>query len=114
MRRAPGTTTATVLARAIYDESCKSAAAGIAPQDMRKGVQLGVDHVVARLKERAKMISTPEEIAQVPAEPPGASVLASLCEPCHIVTTEQEPLIGICWKQSKQADLHAQGDHANA
>jgi chaperonin GroEL (HSP60 family) len=64
-----GTTTATVLARAIYDESCKSAAAGIAPQDMRKGVQMGVDHVVARLKERAKMISTPEEIAQVHAGP---------------------------------------------
>lgn len=70
-----GTTTATVLARAIYDESCKSAAAGIAPQDMRKGVQMGVDHVVARLKERAKMISTPEEIAQVLAESLGASVL---------------------------------------
>ena len=63
-----------MLARAIYDESCKSAAAGIAPQDMRKGVQMGVDHVVARLKERAKMISTPEEIAQVHAKPSSVQV----------------------------------------
>lgn len=62
-----------MLARAIYNESCKSAAAGIAPQDMRRGVQMGVDHVVARLKERAKMISTPEEIAQV------SSNTAELC-----------------------------------
>jgi len=60
-----GTTTATVLARAIYNESCKSAAAGIAPQEMRKGVQMGVEHVIAELKGRAKMISTTEEIAQV-------------------------------------------------
>lgn len=54
-----------MLARAIYNESCKSAAAGIAPQEMRKGVQMGVEHVIAELKGRAKMISTTEEIAQV-------------------------------------------------
>ncbi len=60
-----GTTTATVLARSIYQESCKSTAAGVNPQEMRKGVQAGVDHVVQALKDRAKMISTPEEIAQV-------------------------------------------------
>ena len=60
-----GTTTATVLARSIYEEGCKSTAAGINPQEMRKGVQMGVDHVVNVLKGRAKMISTPEEIAQV-------------------------------------------------
>mmetsp|Transcript_19540 Transcript_19540/g.59078 ORF Transcript_19540/g.59078 Transcript_19540/m.59078 type:complete len:581 (+) Transcript_19540:83-1825(+) len=60
-----GTTTATVLARAIYRESCKSTAAGCNPQEMRKGVQMGVDHVIMDLKKRAKMISTTEEIAQV-------------------------------------------------
>lgn len=60
-----GTTTATVLARSIYEEGCKSTAAGINPQEMRKGVQMGVEHVVETLKARAKMISTPEEIAQV-------------------------------------------------
>lgn len=58
-----------MLARAIYEETCKSAAAGIAPQEMRKGVQMGVDHVVQQLKARAKMISTPEEIAQVSLVP---------------------------------------------
>lgn len=83
-----GTTTATVLARAIYDESCKSAAAGIAPQEMRKGVQMGVDHVVAQLKARAKMISTPEEIAQVSTrhcvrEAPERSRWSPCLDHCH-------------------------------
>lgn len=65
-----GTTTATVLARAIYRESCKSTAAGCNPQEMRKGVQMGVDHVIMDLKKRAKMISTTEEIAQVNSQDP--------------------------------------------
>lgn len=60
-----GTTTATVLTRAIFAEGSKSVAAGLNPMDLRRGVQLGVDHVIAELKSRAKMISTTEEIAQV-------------------------------------------------
>ena len=84
-----------MLARAIYDESCKSAAAGIAPQDMRKGVQMGVDHVVARLKERAKMISTPEEIAQVPADSRcnAADALPSHYGSCHGLASGREPAL---------------------
>ena len=60
-----GTTTATVLTRAILVEGCKSVAAGMNPMDLRRGINLAVDHVVAELKKRAKMISTTEEIAQV-------------------------------------------------
>ncbi|EFN56250.1 hypothetical protein CHLNCDRAFT_51922 [Chlorella variabilis] len=60
-----GTTTATVLTRAILVEGCKSVAAGMNPMDLRRGINLAVDHVVAELKARAKMISTTEEIAQV-------------------------------------------------
>jgi len=41
-----GTTTATVLARAIYREGCKSVAAGMNPMDLRRGINLAVDHVV--------------------------------------------------------------------
>eukprot|EP00887_Chlorella_sp_A99_P004323 scaffold15.g4323.t1 len=60
-----GTTTATVLTRAILVEGCKSVAAGMNPMDLRRGINLAVDHVVGELKKRAKMISTTEEIAQV-------------------------------------------------
>jgi chaperonin GroEL len=59
-----GTTTATVLARAVLNEGCKSVAAGMNPMDLRRGINLAVDHVLTVLKSRAKMISTTEEIAQ--------------------------------------------------
>ena len=62
---APGTTTATVLTRAILAEGCKSVAAGMNPMDLRRGINMAVEHVVGVLKARAKMISTTEEIAQV-------------------------------------------------
>jgi len=46
--RAPpaGTTTATVLARAILNEGCKSVAAGMNPMDLRRGINMAVDHVL--------------------------------------------------------------------
>ena len=60
-----GTTTATVLTRAIIKEGLKSVAAGMNPMDLRRGIRKAVDSVVDNLKSRAKMISTTEEIAQV-------------------------------------------------
>uniref|UniRef100_A0A7N0V9K0 Uncharacterized protein n=1 Tax=Kalanchoe fedtschenkoi TaxID=63787 RepID=A0A7N0V9K0_KALFE len=60
-----GTTCATVLTRAIFSEGCKSVAAGINAMDLRRGITMAVDSVVANLKSRARMISTSEEIAQV-------------------------------------------------
>merc|ERR1719498_331294 len=60
-----GTTTATILARAIFKEGCNSVAAGMNPMDLRRGIQLAVDRVVSELKSKAKLISTTEEIAQV-------------------------------------------------
>eukprot|EP00798_Chlamydomonas_sp_ICE-L_P030687 gene30687-35714_t len=60
-----GTTTATVLTRAILSEGCKAVAAGMNPMDLRRGINLAVDHVVQVLKSRAKMITTTEEISQV-------------------------------------------------
>ena len=38
-----GTTTATILARAIFKEGCKSVAAGMNPMDLRRGIQMAVD-----------------------------------------------------------------------
>lgn len=60
-----GTTTATVLARAIYAEGCKAVAAGLNPQDLRRGINLAVDSVVATLTEISRPITSKEEIAQV-------------------------------------------------
>ncbi|CAL0308720.1 unnamed protein product [Lupinus luteus] len=60
-----GTTCATVLTQAILTEGCKSVAAGVNVMDLRSGINKAVDAVITDLKNRALMISTPEEITQV-------------------------------------------------
>ena len=60
-----GTTTATVLARAIYAEGVKSVATGMNPMDIKRGIDAAVRHVLKDLKEQTKMITSKEEIAQV-------------------------------------------------
>ena len=60
-----GTTTATILARAIFKEGCKSVAAGMNPMDLRRGILLAVDTVVASLKEQSVPIKGKEHIASV-------------------------------------------------
>ena len=60
-----GTTTATVLARAIYNEGCKAVAAGMNPLDLRRGIQLAVNSVVEHLTAISKPITSKEEIMQV-------------------------------------------------
>merc|ERR1719330_455577 len=60
-----GTTTATVLARAIYNEGCKAVAAGMNPTDLRRGVQMAVNCVVETLEGISKPITSKEEIKQV-------------------------------------------------
>lgn len=60
-----GTTTATVLARAIYSEGCKAVAAGLNPLDLRRGIQLAVSKVVSTLEEISRPINSKEEISQV-------------------------------------------------
>jgi chaperonin GroEL len=60
-----GTTTATVLAQAIVREGMKSVAAGMNPMDLKRGVSLAVEAVVADLKKRSKKVKSNDEIAQV-------------------------------------------------
>ena len=60
-----GTTTATVLAQAIVREGCKSVAAGMNPMDLRRGIDLAVNSVVANLAKQSKAISTEAEVRQV-------------------------------------------------
>src|SRR5512135_2284286 len=60
-----GTTTATVLAQAIVKEGAKFVAAGMNPMDLKRGIDLAVDAVVADLKSHAKKVTSNDEIAQV-------------------------------------------------
>ncbi|KAH7964974.1 hypothetical protein HPB49_002719 [Dermacentor silvarum] len=60
-----GTTTATVLARAIAREGFERISKGANPIEIRKGVMLAVEKVVEELKKLSKPVTTPEEIAQV-------------------------------------------------
>ena len=60
-----GTTTATVLAQAIYTIGSKNVAAGANPMDLKRGVDKAVSTVVASLKSQSKAIETSQEIAQV-------------------------------------------------
>src|SRR5512138_3067813 len=60
-----GTTTATVLAQAIYREGSKLVAAGHNPMDIKRGIDKAVESVVAELKKLSKPTKDHKEIAQV-------------------------------------------------
>ncbi len=60
-----GTTTATVLAQCIAQEGAKAVAAGMNPMDLKRGIDMAVEAVVASLGKRSKKISTSDEVAQV-------------------------------------------------
>ncbi|HCO91510.1 MAG TPA: molecular chaperone GroEL, partial [Alphaproteobacteria bacterium] len=60
-----GTTTATVLGQAIVREGAKSVAAGMNPMDLKRGIDMAVEAVIADLAKRSKKIKSSEEIAQV-------------------------------------------------
>src|SRR6516164_5894026 len=60
-----GTTTATVLAHAIVREGAKAVAAGMNPMDLKRGVDLAVEALVADLQKNSKDVTSNEEIAQV-------------------------------------------------
>ena len=60
-----GTTTATVLAQAIVKEGAKAVAAGMNPMDLKRGVDMAVEAVVADLSSRSNKINDSAEVAQV-------------------------------------------------
>lgn len=60
-----GTTTATVLAHAIYREGMRNVAAGTNPMDMKRGIEKAVDVVVDELRKLSKPVADKKEIAQV-------------------------------------------------
>mmetsp|Transcript_1777 Transcript_1777/g.2731 ORF Transcript_1777/g.2731 Transcript_1777/m.2731 type:complete len:586 (-) Transcript_1777:224-1981(-) len=60
-----GTTTATVLTRAIYSEGIKAVAAGMNPMDLKRGIDLACGKVFDHLKSMTRMIDSKEEISSV-------------------------------------------------
>ncbi|HPJ96116.1 MAG TPA: chaperonin GroEL [Syntrophales bacterium] len=60
-----GTTTATILAQAIYREGAKTVAAGSNPMDVKRGIDKAVESVVAELRKQSKPTKDQKEIAQV-------------------------------------------------
>ena len=62
-----GTTTATVLARAILREGARNIVAGSNPMAVQRGIRKGVEAAVAKLDEMSKKVSSKEQIAQVGA-----------------------------------------------
>jgi chaperonin GroEL len=60
-----GTTTATVLAQAIYREGSKLVAAGHNPMELKRGIEKGVETVVEELKKQSKPTKEQREISQV-------------------------------------------------
>jgi len=62
-----GTTTATVLARAIFREGTRNVAAGSNPTAVRRGIDKAVAAAVGHLMEIARKVERPEEVAQVGA-----------------------------------------------
>jgi chaperonin GroEL len=60
-----GTTTATILAQAIYREGIKNIAAGANPMALKRGIEKAVKLVVEDIKKNAKEVSKKEEMAQV-------------------------------------------------
>ena len=60
-----GTTTATVLAHALYREGIKNVTAGANPMDLKRGIEKAVEVVVNELKKLSKPVQDKKEIAQV-------------------------------------------------
>jgi len=60
-----GTTTATVLAHAIYREGIKNVAAGANPMDLKRGIDKAVEVIIEELKKLSKPVQEKKEIAQV-------------------------------------------------
>ncbi len=62
-----GTTTATVLARAIFKEGTRNVAAGSNPMAVRRGIEKAVEAAVEKLKKMGRPVQNPQEVAQVGA-----------------------------------------------
>jgi len=97
-----GTTTATVLARAILNEGLKSIAAGANPLSVKRGIELAKDAAVSYIKSRSKDVATNEDILKVASisanDPKIGSVIAKMIEDIgrtSVITVKESQTAGI-------------------
>ncbi|GIV00029.1 MAG: 60 kDa chaperonin 2 [Actinomycetota bacterium] len=97
-----GTTTATVLARAMVREGMRNVAAGANPMALKRGIEKAVAAVVESIKEQAKEVESREEIAQVAAisaaDPAIGEVIAEALDKVGkdgVVTVEESNTFGM-------------------
>jgi chaperonin GroEL len=93
-----GTTTATVLAQAIYREGVKLVTAGHNPMEIKRGIDKAVTAAVAALKELSKPVKDHKEIAQV------GTISATWPRPSAARVTAPEP---IAFTQARTASLES-------
>ncbi len=97
-----GTTTATVLAQAIYAEGSKMVAAGANPMTLKKGIERAVEVVVKELKEKISKAISGNEIEQVASisanDPEIGALIASAMKDVGdngVITVEESQSFGI-------------------
>lgn len=99
-----GTTTATVLAQAIYSEGLRNVTAGSNPMDLKRGIEKAVGVVVGELKKLSKTLTSSTEIAQV------ASISANNDEEIGELISEAMEKVGkdgvITVEEAKSIETH--------
>src|SRR4029453_9885997 len=97
-----GTTTAVVLGQALVTEGLKNVTAGANPMIVKRGLDKGVEAVVARLKENARPVETREQIAAVAAisaaDPEVGETIAEVMDKVGkdgVITVEEGQSIGL-------------------
>src|SRR6266542_1303381 len=97
-----GTTTATVLAQAIIHEGFKNVAAGANPMEVRRGLEKGLEQVVASIKEMATPVQGRDDIAHVAtisaADPEIGGILADIFDKvgkAGVITVEDGKGLGL-------------------
>ena len=73
-----GTTTATVLAHAIVQEGAKAVAAGMNPMDLKRGIDIAVEAIVAELKKNSRSISNNSKSRKSPPFRPMATLKSAV------------------------------------
>ncbi len=71
-----------MLARAIAREGFQVVAAGLNPHDLRRGIQIAVDHVIKHLGKISRPITSPDEIEQVRTSSPAFRTSSALTRGC--------------------------------
>jgi chaperonin GroEL len=97
-----GTTTAVVLGQALVNEGLKNVTAGANPMIVKRGLDKGVEAIIARVKANARPVETPEQIAAVAAisaaDPEVGELISEVMDKVGkdgVITVEEGQSIGL-------------------